>query len=168
MCDIISFDAITMADNDQTFLKFARNTVEQFGRNNPLLKDFKESIRIAHWYGSVYYFSFDPASPHHICGFAHIIRNKEDNSIDLLTLITKNKRTKKSRELTPLYKNAGTNIINRIINDYSGEYKYFYIDEIKKTAEPFYKKLGFIRIPPKPHKISFQKEFNKKKKSRKN
>ena len=74
MCDIISFDAVTMDDNDENFLKFANNTLKQFYKN-PLLKEFKESIEIAHWDGSVYYFSFDPKDPDHICGFAHIRRN---------------------------------------------------------------------------------------------
>ena len=159
VCDIISFDAEKMDDNDENFLKFANNTLQQFDKN-PLLKEFKESIKIAHWEGSVYYFSFDPKDSNHVCGFAHIRRNDLDNSIDLLTLLTKNKRVKKSRDVSPLYKNAGTNLINRIVSDYSGgKYMYLYIDEIKKTAEPFYKKMGFYRVPPKPRIISFKKDL---------
>jgi hypothetical protein len=137
------------------FIKFANNTLEQFKKYNLMLKEFKTSIKTAHWPGSVYYFSFDSDDVNNIIGFAHTRKNKD--RLDLLTLITKNMREKDVRSV-PKYKNAGTNLINKIIEE-NPRMKSLYVPEVKNTAEGFYKKFGFTKVIPQI--ISYELNINR-------
>jgi len=137
------------------FIKFANNTLEQFKKYNLMLKEFKASIKTAHWPGSVYYFSFDSNDVNNIIGFAHTRKNKD--RLDLLTLITKNMREKDVRSV-PKYKNAGTNLINKIIEE-NPRMKSIHVPEVKNTAEGFYKKFGFTKVIPQI--ISYELNINR-------
>ena len=137
------------------FKKFAENTLEQFKKYKLLLKEFKASIKTAHWHDSVYYFSFDSDDVNNIIGFAHTRKNND--RVDLITLITKNMIEKDVRSV-PRYKNAGTNLIHKIIEE-NPRMKSLYVPEVKNTAEGFYKKFGFTKVIPQI--ISYELNINR-------
>lgn len=137
------------------FKKFADNTLEQFKKYNYLLKEFKESVKTAHWHDSVYYFSFESDDVNNIIGFAHTRKNND--RVDLITLITKNMREKDVRSV-PRYKNAGTNLIHKIIKE-NPQMKSLYVPEVSATAEGFYKKFGFTKVIPQI--ISYELNINR-------
>lgn len=141
-------------------VKYGEIVLKQFKQYHYFLKDFKSSLRDGHWGDSIYYFSFDPKNDDKIIGFAHTRKNLETKIIDLLTLITENKReTKTDCQAVPKYKNAGKNLMNKIISDHP-EIKSIYIPEVKDTAEGFYQKIGFKKVVPKI--ISYELNMEKK------